>query len=332
MLKTPSFWDQKNALAAMLIPVSWIWRLGTFLRQKMATAGTVSLPVICVGNISIGGTGKTPLTASLCQLLRARGYNPAVLTRGYGGSEKGPLIVDASLHGTDDVGDEPLMLALNELVIVSPDRLKGAYFIQRSTEADIIIMDDGMQNPWLAKDIVIGVFDGSAGCGNGWILPAGPLRQSFSSGVAQLSLAVINGEDETGLTARLADSVQVITGSLVPDPDSAADIKGKRFLAFAGIGRPSRFFKTVAACGADLVQTLAFADHHPYSDADLTRLHLDAVQNGAELVTTLKDWMRLSPEWRDRVSVLQVSMSFETEAEELVMNMVDDIVAMKRSL
>ncbi len=331
MMKTPSFWDHKNIMGALLIPVSWLWLFGAFLRQKLATKGRSSLPVICIGNVSVGGTGKTPLTAHLCYLLRKKGYQPAVLTRGYGGKEKGPLIVQPSLHGVADVGDESLMLSMNELVIVSRDRLRGAYFIQRSTDANVIIMDDGMQNPWLEKDMTIGVFDGGTGCGNSWIFPAGPLRQSLASGLKQLSVAVINGKDETGLLSQLTDAVPVISGSLIPDPKTVADIKNKRLIAFAGIGRPTRFFKTVAICGADVVRTLAFADHHPYSDADLTRLHQDAVQQGAELVTTLKDWMRLPPEWRDRVNVLPVSMSFGEEADMMLMNMVVDIVELKQS-
>ena len=330
-MKTPSFWSQKNIMGALLVPVSWLWLFGAFLRQKLANTGRSSLPVICIGNISVGGTGKTPLTAHLCYLLKEKGYQPAVLTRGYGGQEKGPLIVDPSLHDAADVGDEPLMLSLNELVIVSRDRLKGAYFIQHSTDANVIIMDDGMQNPWLEKDMTIGVFDGGTGCGNSWIFPAGPLRQSLASGLKQLSVAVINGDDETGLMTKLTDIVPVISGSLMPDPNTVADIKNKRLVAFAGIGHPTRFFKTVAACGANVVQTLAFADHHPYSNSDLTRLHQDAVQQGAELVTTLKDWMRLPPHWRDRVNVLPVSMSFSEEADMMLMNMVGDIVEMKRS-
>ena len=331
MMKTPSFWDHKNIMGALLFPVSWLWLFGAYLRQKLATTGRSSLPVICIGNISVGGTGKTPLAAHLCYLLKEKGYQPAILTRGYGGQETGPLIVDPSLHDVGDVGDEPLMLSLNELVIVSRDRLRGAYFIQRSTVANVIIMDDGMQNPWLEKDMTIGVFDGGIGCGNNWIFPAGPLRQSLRSGLKQISIAVINGEDETGLVNQLTDKVPVILGSLMPDPDTVSDIKSKRLIAFAGIGRPTRFFKTVETCGADVVQTLAFADHHPYSDADLTRLHLDAVQQGAELVTTLKDWIRLPPEWRDRVNVLPVSMSFSEEADMMLMNMVSDIVEMKQS-
>lgn len=331
MMKTPSFWDDKNIMGALLIPFSWLWLFGAFLRQKLAASGRSSLPVICIGNISVGGTGKTPLTAHLCYLLKEKGYQPAVLTRGYRGQERGPLIVDPSIHNVGDVGDEPLMLSLNELVIVSRDRLRGAYFIQHSTDADVIIMDDGMQNPWLEKDMTIGVFYGETGCGNGWIFPAGPLRQSLASGLKQLSVAIINGEDETGLMTQLTGTVPVISGCLIPDPKTAADIKNKRLVAFAGIGRPARFFKTVAACGSDVVQTLSFADHHFYSDADLTRLHLDAVQQGAELITTLKDWMRLPSEWRDRVNVLPVSMSFDEEADMMLMNMVGDIVEMKQS-
>ena len=180
-------------------------------------------------------------------------------------------------------------------------------------------MDDGMQNPWLKKDITLAVFDGAVGLGNGRILPAGPLRQSLKSALPSMDMAVINGGDKTGLKQRLPQKLTCLSPRLLPNPETADEIKQRSLLAFAGIGRPQGFFDTLEACGAVLVKTLPFADHHPYSEADLTRLYLEATQLGAELITTQKDWVRLPPEWRERIFVLDVSLMLDDDDAEQLM-------------
>jgi tetraacyldisaccharide 4'-kinase len=180
-------------------------------------------------------------------------------------------------------------------------------------------MDDGMQNPWLKKDITLAVFDGAVGLGNGRILPAGPLRQSLKSALPSMDMAVINGSDKTGLKQRLPQKFTCLSPRLLPNPETADEIKQRSLLAFAGIGRPQGFFDTLEACGAVLVKTLTFADHHPYSEADLTRLYLEATQLGAELITTQKDWVRLPPEWRERIFVLDVSLMLDDDDAEQLM-------------
>ena len=317
MNKAPKFWNDEtilsSALSSALLPLSWIWRGITAARLAWIKPEKAQLPVICIGNISVGGTGKTPFTAYLCQLLGSYGYSACILTRGYGGKQKGPLIADPNTHSAADIGDEALMLSQNNMVCISHDRVTGARFIAGNLPSDVIIMDDGMQNPWLKKDITLAVFDGAVGLGNGRILPSGPLRQSLKSALPSMDIAVINGSDKTGLNQSLPKKLTCLSPRLLPNPETADEIKERSLLGFAGIGRPQGFFNTLEECGATLVKTLPFADHHPYSEADLTRLHLEATQLGAELITTQKDWVRLPPEWRERILVLDVSLMLEDE-------------------
>ena len=317
MNKAPKFWNDKtilsSALSYALLPLSWIWRGITAARLAWIKPEKAQLPVICIGNISVGGTGKTPFTAFLCQLLGGYGYTACILTRGYGGKQKGPLIADPNAHSAADIGDEALMLSQNNLVCISHDRVAGARFIAANLPSDVIIMDDGMQNPWLKKDITLAVFDGAVGLGNGRILPSGPLRQSLKSALPSMDIAVINGSDKTGLKQSLPQKLTCLSLRLLPNPETADEIKQRSLLGFAGIARPQGFFDTLEECGAILVKTLPFADHHPYSEADLTQLHLEAIQLGAELITTQKDWVRLPPEWRERILVLDVSLMLEDE-------------------
>lgn len=319
MNKAPAFWEHKTGLSVILLPLSWLWRAVTFLRLKLIKAHHAPLPVICVGNIYVGGTGKTPLSAGLCQMLKQQGFTPCILMRGYGGREGGPLFVDPASQSASDVGDEALMLSLYDHVCVSRDRIAGARFIARYSPCDIIVMDDGMQNPWLAKDLTIGVFDGAAGLGNERILPAGPLRQSLASGLELMDIAVVNGTDKAGLTARLSGHLPVLQGELVADSEAADALRGRAVLGFAGIGRPERFFDSLRRTGACVEQTLAFGDHHTYSEADLARLRGDAHLNGLDLVTTRKDWVRLPPLWREHVSVLSVTMQLKKRDQKLLM-------------
>ncbi|MGB2492795.1 MAG: tetraacyldisaccharide 4'-kinase, partial [Candidatus Puniceispirillum sp.] len=193
---------------------------------------------------------------------------------------------------------------------------------------DIILMDDGLQNPYLAKDMTIGVFDGSAAIGNGRLLPAGPMRVAFDDGIASLDIAFINGDDEHDLTKAIDGRVPIMTGNVVADPTIIADLGDAPLLAFAGIGRPQRFFRTIEKVGGNLVQSLAFADHHPYTQSDLTRLQEDAIRLGASLITTQKDWIRLPTEWRERISFLPITM--QTDAIDELLGQIMAIAAKKQ--
>ena len=311
MIKTPDFWTTRGPVGIMLLPAACLWAGATILRNLLAHETRVALPVICVGNISAGGTGKTPVSALLYDQLTARGHEPAILIRGYGGTARKPLWVDQSLHNASEVGDEALMLAESRNVLVARDRIAGANTIAATGKHDVILMDDGLQNPYIAKDFSIGVFDGTVGIGNGWLLPAGPLRIGFKNGVKTIDAAIINGTDDTNIAARLPAAMPRYCGHLTADQKLIAGLNGNPVLAFAGIGRPNRFFTTLRNAGANVVHQLAFADHHAYSTADLTRLQEDATRLGATLMTTKKDWVRLPSEWRERVTFLPVTLHLD---------------------
>ncbi|MEK9581566.1 MAG: tetraacyldisaccharide 4'-kinase [Candidatus Puniceispirillum sp.] len=311
MIKTPDFWTNRGLLAVLLLPFAGLWAGATFIRNALAHETKAALPIICIGNLSAGGTGKTPVTSFLYDQLQVRGHKPAILIRGYGGTAKRPLWVDPSLHHANEVGDEALMLGESRDVLVARDRVAGAAMIAANGNHDVILMDDGLQHPYIAKDFAIGVFDGNVGIGNGWLIPAGPLRIGLQSGIKTIHAAIINGNDETGITSKLQPHMPVFAGHLTADQSIIDALDGDPVMGFAGIGRPNRFFTSLKAAGANLVRSLAFADHHPYSEADLVRLQEDAARLGAALVTTKKDWVRLPAEWRERIGFLPVSLDLD---------------------
>ncbi len=312
-IKTPHFWTELSWQSVILFPVSYIWRFGHYAQQKILNTKETEIPVICVGNLTVGGSGKTPVVITLCRFLSGIGKSTSILTRGFGGKEKGPIFVSTNLHQSLDVGDEPLMMAHSLDVCVSRNRPLGANHILDKKKYDCIVMDDGLQNPTLKKDLNIAVFDGKFGIGNGFLLPAGPMRQKLEVGIQNIDLVIFNGKDETGLGQKIPPHIPIFTGELQPDEEIVEKMKNRRVYGFAGIGNPSRFFKTLNNIGADLVGEAHFADHHPYTDADLTQLYEEAMQSGAELVTTQKDWMRLPTDWRDRVLTVPVRIHFSAD-------------------
>ena len=312
-IKTPHFWTELSWQSVILFPVSYIWRFGHYAQQKILNTKETEIPVICVGNLTVGGSGKTPVVITLCRFLSGIGKSTSILTRGFGGKEKGPIFVSTNLHQSLDVGDEPLMMAHSLDVCVSRNRPLGANHIIDKKKYDCIVMDDGLQNPTLKKDLNIAVFDGKFGIGNGFLLPAGPMRQKLEVGIQNIDLVIFNGKDETGLGQKIPPHIPIFTGELQPDEEIVEKMKNRRVYGFAGIGNPSRFFKTLNDIGADLVGEAHFADHHPYTDADLTQLYEEAIQSGAELVTTQKDWMRLPTDWRDRVLTVPVRIHFSAD-------------------
>ena len=312
-IKTPHFWTELSWQSVILFPVSYIWRFGHYAQQKILNTKETEIPVICVGNLTVGGSGKTPVVITLCRFLSGIGKSTSILTRGFGGKEKGPIFVSTNLHESLDVGDEPLMMAHSLDVCVSRNRPLGANHILDKKKYDCIVMDDGLQNPTLKKDLNIAVFDGKFGIGNGFLLPAGPMRQKLEVGIQNIDLVIFNGKDETGLGQKIPPHIPIFTGELQPDEEIVEKMKNRRVYGFAGIGNPSRFFKTLNNIGTDLVGEAQFADHHPYTDADLTQLYEEAMQSGAELVTTQKDWMRLPTDWRDRVLTVPVRIHFSAD-------------------
>lgn len=312
-MRAPGFWYRPPGLAsAVLTPLSWLWRVGGAVRKGQPVAAPV--PVLCVGNLVAGGTGKTPVVRDLVHRLRLRGVAAASLSRGHGGELPGPLAVDPHHHTAGAVGDEPLLLAGDNPAWIGRDRVAAARAMANAG-VRAIIMDDGLQNRALKKDLSLIVVDGGAGFGNGRIIPAGPLRESLPDGLSRADAVIVIGEGPGLATARhVAGDLPILTAGLVPDPAVAAALAGQPVLAFAGIGRPAKFFATLGKIGADLVGQVPFADHHVFTSADLAVLSDRAGREGAMLVTTEKDAMRLTPEWRRRVTVLPVRLSWDDPA------------------
>ncbi|BAR58660.1 tetraacyldisaccharide 4'-kinase [Bradyrhizobium diazoefficiens] len=253
------------------------------------------IPVICVGNYHVGGAGKTPTVLALTKLLRELGETPVVLSRGYGGRLQGPVMVDGARHIAADVGDEPLMMARDVPVVVARDRLDGVA-LAKSQGATVILMDDGFQNPRLLKDASLIVIDGERGIGNGKVFPAGPLRAPLKAQLARTDALVLIGDGRAAndVAAELAKrNKPELRARLKPDAASVAQLFGKRVFAFAGVGDPERFFRTLRASGIDVARTRRFDDHHMFSPEEIAALAAEAQREQLTLVTTEKDLARL---------------------------------------
>jgi tetraacyldisaccharide 4'-kinase len=302
-LDEPFWWygDGSQFMAGCLAPLAAVYGWGARRRYQRVTPYRSRLPVICVGNLTAGGTGKTPLTLYLCAQLRAGGRYPAVLTRGYGGTHPGPHWV-AEGDGADAVGDEAPLLARVAPTLVARDRAAGARTMELALEsgavaADVIVMDDGLQNPQLAKDLTLAVVDGARRLGNVRVIPAGPLRAPLEFQLGLVDAIVVNappsgaGGATSEWLGRRFDG-PVLRCSTVAAGDTTW-LKGRRVVAWAGIGAPQRFFGTLRALGAELVETVAFGDHQRLSENDVRRLQGLAERSTAALVSTEKDMARL---------------------------------------
>lgn len=313
-MAAPRFWftspQRPGAMARLLTPLGLLYALATRRRVARAPGLVADIPVICVGNLNVGGTGKTPTVIALREILAARGVAAHILSRGHGGRLTGPIEVSERDHSAEDVGDEPLLLSAFARTWVARDRAAGARMaIEAGAQA--ILMDDGFQNPALAKSLSLIVVDAAFGFGNGRCLPAGPLREPIEAGMARCDLVLSIGPDaaQESFARNWGKSIPVphFTGRLAPLP-TGMDWAGMRVMAFAGIGRPQKFFATLRDIGVDLAGTQALEDHQPYSSALLKRLETEAAQLGAQLVTTEKDAVRLPPAFRPKVLTLPVRL------------------------
>ena len=322
-MREPSFWWRKpGATAALLAPIAATY--GGVAMSRLTRTGTpAGIPVICVGNFTLGGAGKTPTAISLTTMLQAAGEHVFCLSRGYGGSDAGPKLVDIHNHTAIQVGDEALLLARAAPTIVARDRVAGAA-LARAQGATVIVMDDGLQNASLAKDFTLAVVDGRRGIGNARVFPAGPLRApleiQFAHCRALLVIEEGNGASEV-TAAAIARGLPVLHGRLVPDAAAVEALKGRQVLAFAGIGDPEKFFATAAGSGISIVERAAFPDHHRFTAEEAADLSMRADQAGLALLTTEKDRARLTGDpvlqaLAEQVHVLPVTLEV-TEADAL---------------
>ncbi|MBK8909382.1 MAG: tetraacyldisaccharide 4'-kinase [Rhodospirillales bacterium] len=314
-MRAPDFWYRRDAVltSRLLAPVAKTYGLVAGLRMRSVRSWRAPVPVICVGNLVAGGAGKTPVAMDIGQRLAARGFDAHFLTRGYGGTASGPTAVDAARHSAHDVGDEPLLLARVGPTWVARDRAAGAR-AAISAGADVLVMDDGFQNPAIVKDLALIVVDGRRGFGNGRVLPAGPLREPVEHGLKRADAVAIIGEDTAGVSARVSPR-PVLRARLAPLDLPAALAKGRPVIAFAGIADPDKFFRTVQGLGCRLVGSYPFPDHHPYAVGDLAPILASADRQSAIVLTTAKDHVRVPQEFANRVTVLPVVLVWDNEAD-----------------
>lgn len=313
-MKAPHFWssglDPKSREAApltrtLLTPLAKLYMWGVRRKLRRATPAKVNAKVICVGNVTVGGVGKTPIVKAIRAMLSDKGLRVATLSRGYGGTETGPLKINAIEHTSADVGDEPMMLSTSGESWIGQDRAETAKAMV-TDGVDIIVMDDGMQNPSLAKDLTLLVIDAAAPFGNGHVLPKGPLREPVGDGLERCDIVILMGDtDAYEISAKLGKLV--LRANLQPD----SQIPDGPLVAFAGIGRPEKFFDTIKAAGGNFVEGVSYGDHYVYTPSDLKFLRALAISHDARLITTTKDAARLPVDQRTDILTLPVTAKFE---------------------
>ncbi len=324
-IKTPKFWylnpvnlREKNRvdyiLTCALKPFSLLYQLGHFAKLSFTRTHKSPIPVICVGNVTTGGSGKTPVCISLNSLIKKYDLfsNPCFLTRGYGGNDPGPRRIKD--HDTAlTVGDEPLLLASHSNTIVSVNRHYGAKKAH-DLGSDLIIMDDGLQNLSLRKDLSFLVIDGTLGLGNRQTLPAGPLREPFTMALKRSDAIIIIGEDTYGIKSLIHTNIPIFKARISPDEQTNPISKDISYIAFAGLGTPEKFFNTLRADGFNLTDTIEFADHHLYSDDDIKRLLEMAASSKSRLITTEKDYVRLPGSFKKQVYKYSITLKWDDES------------------
>ncbi len=320
MIRTaPAFWwrAEMSAAAMALAPVARIWSAGAAWRMTRQPQYRPPVPVICIGNFVVGGAGKTPTAIALARIARGRGLRPGLLASGYGGSNAGPLLVDAAHHNADEVGDEALLLAAAAPTVIARDRAAGAHRLV-AEGIDLIVMDDGFQNPSVAKDLSLVAVDATVGIGNGRVVPAGPLRAPLKLQLRRAGALVVIGDGKAAeplVRAAARAGRAILRGRL--RPAKVRDWRKEPILAFAGIGRPDKFFATLAEARAPVAHAVGFPDHHRYSDAEAAELLATAEAEKLRLVTTEKDMVRLAGRngpagtLCERAEAFQVILEFE---------------------
>lgn len=310
-MRAPAFWQggRRSVIAPALSPASWLWSAATRLRRRRANPWRAPVPVICVGNLTAGGAGKTPTVAALAGWFQAQDKTVHILLRGHGGSlsSRGAHRVDPDSHGVAEVGDEALLHARIAPTFIAADRVAGAKLAAEG--ADLILMDDGHQNPTLVRDLSIIVVDLGFGLGNGRVIPAGPLREPAAEGLARANAVIAIGNGMVP-DAIARTSLPVLKAHIVPDR-SAMDLAGQRVVAMTGIGRPEKFVETLLEMRTQVMDLLAHSDHHVFSGDDILRAVDRAGTLEAVAVTTAKDHVRLPHDSRELFRVIDIHLEFQ---------------------
>jgi tetraacyldisaccharide 4'-kinase len=306
-MPAPNFWRVRSGLSAILAPLGHTYALAGTAHRRFTTPWRAPVAVICVGNLVAGGAGKTPIAIAIGAILQDKGKEVHFLSRGYGGTLTGPVRVDPDVHTAKQVGDEPLLLGRVASTWIAKNKVAGAK-AALSNGAEILVMDDGFQNPSLSKTLSFLVVDGGYGFGNERVMPAGPLREPLSVGVSRADAVILMGADTTGVSdaIRRIDPDKPLFDARLAPLSSAQRYVGTKVLAFAGIGRPEKFFHTLKNLGCDIATTRAFPDHYDYTPDDIATLAETAADLNATLMTTAKDFQRVPEDARPLIEVLDV--------------------------
>ena len=325
MLKAPKFWYLKRDtyLSNSLYPFSLLFRLGTKLRTILSQKKNAELPIICIGNIVVGGAGKTPVSLKIGKMLRQAGYSPHFVSKGYSGIEKNNTLVQ-KWHSPKSVGDESILLSEVAPTWIGIDRNKS-FHLAKEKGADCIIMDDGFQNPTIQKDFSIIVINEEQEFGNKRVMPSGPLRESITRGLSRTNLIIVIGTISKEIKTKIPIHIPVINASFAISDDNKI-FKGQKITAFAGIAYPEKFFNSLRKQGAKIVKEMIYPDHHIFDENDLLNLAEIANKTQSILVTTKKDYVRIPKSYRSLINTLEGEIAFEDEKLflEILCNVVED--------
>lgn len=308
-MKTPDFWNNKNLISFVLFPISCIYGILRFLHVLISKQYKGKIKVVCIGNITAGGNGKTPVALEIGKIFKENNINFAYLSKGYKGSINHFTKVDLSQHTAGEVGDEPLLLAQCNDTFVCKNRKEALIELSKNYKYDYIIMDDGFQNPTIYKDKNIVVIDGNYGIGNNILLPAGPLRETFSSAMRRTDVVIILGKDKQNLTVKIQKYKKQIIMGYIEEVVNNSNLNDK-YIAFCGIGRPQKFFDSLKKAKYNIVKEISFEDHCKYNDNILDNIFLTAKENGAKIITTEKDYVKIPLKYKKDIEVLKIKVSF----------------------
>lgn len=311
MIKTPKFWTNRNVIAYSLLPLSLVYVVGFYLIRFFAKKEKISKPVICIGNIIAGGSGKTPTAIAIGELLKEMSIEFAYLSRGYMGDGSEFLSVNSKSSHAKQVGDESILLSEIGKTFVAKNRLFGAKQIDRMRDVQMIIVDDGMQNNALNYDYTIAVIDAGVGFGNEFLIPAGPMREPMNSGLDKADLIILIGEAQDSLLKKISMR-KVVKASI--KPSNIDEFKNKKMMAFCGLAYPKKFFSLLKSEGIDVVNEVGFRDHHNYTDKELEELINIAQVNNMSLVTTKKDWVKFSKTFKEKIPYLDITLELDDKA------------------